>query len=134
MDRKAILSTLWVFYVVNILYADVLNILGEAGATNVEGAELIDTLTSPVALLGAAAFLELAMVMIILSRLLKHNANRWANVVVATLHTLGLTASLFVGSPTIYYGFFVIVEVFALLYIAWYAWTWREPDTSSSTT
>lgn len=124
-DRKVIFSTLWVFYVLNILYADVLNIMGETATTTAEDVELINTLTSPEMLLGAAIFLEMAMVMIVLSRLLKHGINRWANIIIATLHTLGLLASLFAGTPTIYYIFFVIVEVTTLLFIVWYAWSWK---------
>lgn len=123
---KVILSTLWIFYVLNILYADVLNLMSEAVATTSEAEELINTLLSPEMLLSTAIFLELAMVMVILSRLLKYGMNRWANIIVASLHTLGLIASVFVGTPTIFYIFFVVVEVSALLFIIWYAWSWKE--------
>lgn len=128
-DRKAILSTLWVFYLINIIYADILNILGESGSTKaLESEELINTLVSSEMLLVSAIFLEIAMVMIVLSRLLKYGINRWANIIIATLHTLGLLASLFVGALKIYYVFFVIVEIITLLYIVWYAWTWKPKD------
>jgi len=123
-DKKTILSTLWVFYVLNILYADVLNLMGKA-TPKTEDVELINTLVSPEMLLGAAVFLEMAMIMIVLSRLLKHGINRWANIIIAALHTLGLMASVFVGTPTIFYIFFVIVEVSTLLIIIWYAWNWK---------
>ncbi|OAN60691.1 hypothetical protein A8B79_09215 [Balneola sp. EhC07] len=125
-DPKVILSTLWIFYVLNILYADVLNLMSEAVATTSEAEELINTLLSPEMLLSTAIFLELAMVMVILSRLLKYGMNRWANIIVASLHTLGLIASVFVGTPMIFYIFFVVVEVSALLFIIWYAWSWKE--------
>lgn len=125
-DPNVILSTLWIFYVLNILYADVLNLMSEAVATTSEAEELINTLLSPEMLLSTAIFLELAMVMVILSRLLKYGMNRWANIIVASLHTLGLIASVFVGTPTIFYIFFVVVEVSALLFIIWYAWSWKE--------
>ena len=81
-------------------------------------------------LLSTAIFLELAMVMVILSRLLKYGMNRWANIIVASLHTLGLIASVFVGTPTIFYIFFVVVEVSTLLFIIWYAWSWKEHQNS----
>ncbi|MEX2962196.1 DUF6326 family protein [Microbulbifer sp. TYP-18] len=127
-DRKVILSTLWVFYVLNILYADILNLIGE---TTVEDAELIALLISPGMLLGAAIFLEIAMIMIVLSRLLKHGINRWFNMVIATLHTLGVLASIFVGDPTIFYIFFVMVEVATLLFIIWCAWSWKAQSEKS---
>ena len=126
-NRKVLISTIWVFYLFNILYADVLTIMG-AAAPSAEATELIATLVSPVMLLVSAIFLETAMVMIVLSRVLKYRANRWLNIVIALLHTIGLVASLFVGTPTIYYLFFVVVEVSALLFIVWYAWTWAEPQ------
>ncbi|MEX0899854.1 MAG: DUF6326 family protein [Gammaproteobacteria bacterium] len=126
-DRRAILSTLWVFYLVNILYADVLGLMGGGAAATPEDVEAIATFTSPKMLLGAAIFLEMAMVMIVFSRLLAQGMNRWANITVATLHTAGLLASLLVGTPTIYYIFFVIVEMATLIFIVWYAWNWKNP-------
>lgn len=127
IDRRAVFSTLWIFYLFNILYADVLSLMGSE-APSADAAELIETLTSPEMLLGAAILLETAMLMIILSRVLKHGANRWLNIVVALLHTLAVVASLFVGTPTIFYIFFVVVEVSTLLFIVGYAWTWAEPQ------
>ena len=126
-DRRVIVSTMWIFYLFNILYADVLSLMGWK-APSADGAELIETLLSPEMLLGAAILLETAMVMIVLSRVLKYATNRWINIVVALLHTLAVVASPFVGTPTIFYIFFVVVEVSALLFIVWYAWTWAEPQ------
>lgn len=126
IDRRVILSTLWIFYVLNIIYADVLNLMGgESNATG-EDAEMISGLMSPEMLLSAAIFLEFALVMVVLSRVLKYGINRWANIVIATLHTVGLLASLFVGAPAIYYIFFVLVEVVTLLFIVWFAWCWKQ--------
>jgi hypothetical protein len=118
---------MWIFYLFNILYADVLSLMGWK-APSADGAELIETLVSPEMLLGAAILLETAIVMIVLSRVLRYNANRWINIAVALLHTVAVVASLLVGTPTIFYIFFVVVEVSALLFIAWYAWTWAEPQ------
>ena len=126
IDRRVILSTLWVFYVLNIIYADVLNLIGGEANADSKDAELINSLMSPEMLLLSAIFLELAMVMVILSRVLRHGVNRWANVVIATLHTLGLLASVFVGAPSVFYIFFVLVEVATLLFIVWYAWSWKQ--------
>lgn len=126
-DRRVVMSTLWIFYLFNILYADVLNLM-EGKAPSADAAVLIENILSPVMLLGVAIFLETAMVMIVLSRMLKYGANRWINIAVALLHTLGLVASLFVGTPTIFYIFFVAIEIPTLLFIVRYAWTWPEPQ------
>lgn len=131
-DRKVILSTLWVFFMLNILYADVLSLMEATfsgyESSTAENAELISTIVSPEMLLLIGIILELGMVMIVLSRVLKHAVNRWANIVIAILQILVLLATLFVGTPAIYYIFFVIVEVITLLFIVWYAWTWAEPQ------
>ncbi|PAJ72407.1 hypothetical protein CJF42_21470, partial [Pseudoalteromonas sp. NBT06-2] len=86
IDRKVILSTIWIFYLFNILYADVLNMMGTVTTNSANGVELIEALLSPEMLLGAAIFLETAMVMIILSRLLKYRINRWANIIIGVLY------------------------------------------------
>jgi hypothetical protein len=130
-DRRAVISTLWIFYLFNILYADVLNLIG-GEAPSADAAELVETLRSPEMLLGAAIFLETAMVMIVLSRVVKYGPNRWINLVVALLHALAVVASVFVGTPTIFYIFFVVVEVSTLLFIVWYAWTWAKPQNGSA--
>ena len=126
-DRRMVFSTIWIFYLFNILYADILTIMGRK-APFVKAAELIETLISPEMLLGTALFLETAMIMIIFSHVLKYGINRWLNITVALLHTLGLVVSLFVGTPTIFYIFFAVVEILALLFIVWYAWSWSEPQ------
>jgi len=126
-DRRVVISIVWIFYTLNTLYLNVLKILGGVTPTKSEEAELINSLATPEMLLFAAAYLEMAMVMIVLSRFLKYGINRWVNIIVATLHALGAVASLFVAAPAIHI-FFVVVEVSALLFIVWYAWTWAEPQ------
>jgi len=127
-NRRVVFSTVWIFYIFNILYADVLSLIGGIDPSKVENPELVNILISNVMLLYAAIFLELAMAMIVFSRFLTYRINRWANIIIAIIHILGLIASLFVGTPTIYYIFFVSVEIPALLFIVWYAWTWTEPQ------
>jgi len=101
--------------------------MGGVAPTTTEEAELIHTMSSPDMLLFAAIYLEMAMLMIVLSRVLKHGINRWANIIIAIVHTLGALASLLVAAPAIHI-FFVVVEVSVLLFIIWYAWTWAGPQ------
>ena len=128
-DRRTILPLLWIFYVLNILYADVLNNMGALatiGSTPITN-ELIETLLTPEMLLIAAFILEAAMVMIILSRVLSYKINRVLNITVAVIQTLTVIASLFVGESTIYYRFFASIETITSIFIIWYAWRWKEP-------
>jgi len=128
-DRKVILSTLWIFFILNTIYLNVLKILGDVKPSAPEDVEFVNSLATPEMMLFAAVFLELAMVMILLSRLLKFNINRWANIIVATIQTLGVLGSLFVATPTIHV-FFVTVEIITLLSIIWLAWSWKEAETN----
>jgi heme A synthase len=132
-ERKVLLSTLWVFFILNIIYADIISLMEVTftgfDVTTADNFELIKTILSPAMLLLVAIILELGMVMVVLSRVLKRALNRWANIVVAIIQAVVLLASLFVagGTPKIYYLFFVTVEIIALLLIIWYAWTWPKP-------
>ena len=127
-DRRVVISIAWIFVVLNYLYADVLVLLSGHSASTPEEAELVNTLSSPEIFLVAAIYLELAMVMAVLSRVLKYGLNRWINLIIAALHAIGATASLFVVTNASFYIFFVVMEVIALLFIVWYAWTWVEPQ------
>src|SRR6056297_118672 len=131
-DRKVILSTLWVFFLVNIIYADIISVMEVTftgyDVTTAENFELVQQILSPAMLLLVAIILELGMIMIVLSRVLKRAVNRWANIIIAIIQALVLSASLFVGSPDMYYIFFATVEYTTLLFIVWYAWTWTEPQ------
>ena len=131
-DRKVILSTLWVFFLVNIIYADIISVMKVTytgyDVTAAENFELVQQILSPAMLLLVAIILELGMIMIVLSRVLKRAVNRWANIIIAIIQALVLSASLFVGSPDMYYIFFATVEYTTLLFIVWYAWTWTEPQ------
>lgn len=126
LDRKTILSTLWIFVILNYLFANVLKLLGGVAPATAEEAERVSAMASPETLLFSAFYLEMAMVMIVLSRVLPNRSNRWANIIIASLHAFGALASLFVMAPALHV-FFVVVEVTALLFIVGYAWSWKQP-------
>jgi len=79
-------------------------------------------------LLGAL-LLETAIAMVLLSRVLPYRINRWANIIVAIIQIVANVQSL--TGPlywNLYYGFFTAIEIACLLFIVWYAWTWRQPE------
>ena len=122
-DRKMRLSTLWIFAMLNYIYADVFGLFFLPGAqTETAG------MTAGAAL-GFAVLMETSIAMVLLSRVLKRGANRWANIVAGAIHTLSVIATLF-GSrpPAPYYMFFATVEIACTLFIIWYAWTWPRPE------
>lgn len=74
------------------------------------------------------------MAMILLSWMLKPEANRWANIVAGVIETLAVLFTQFIGptfnftTTTSYYLFFGTMEVPCTLLIVWYAWRWTSDD------
>jgi len=133
-DRKAMLSLLWIFVMLNFTYADILtlyfnNVLQkEAWKLFQSGYVGSVHITQGFVLLGAV-LLETSIAMVLLSRVLKYRANRWANIIVGVIQIVANVQSL--TGPlywNLYYAFFTAIEIACLLFIVWYAWTWRQPE------
>jgi uncharacterized protein DUF6326 len=128
-SRKVILSTLWIFALLNYLYCDVVSLmdpelLRQYMAGNVGGIHITQGF-----LLAASILMEIPISMILLSRVLQYRANRWANIVAGTIMTVVQALSLTFGtSPTGYYIFFSIIEIASTCFIVWYAWKWANPE------
>lgn len=126
MDIKVKLSLLWIFAVLNYLYADVLTLmdsstLKEIMSGTVGGMEITQTF-----LFIGAILMETAILMVILSRFLEYTLNRWANIIVGIIHTLAVSASMFVGTPSLYYLMFGTIEIITTISIVWIAWKWKS--------
>jgi len=126
-DRKVILSTLWIFAMFNYLYADVFTLFFDPAAQQ-EALEV--TQGSGLAVLVFALLMETAIAMILLSRVLKSRANRWANILVGVLHTALVAWSAIGQMLTSFYVFFATIEIACTLFIIWYAWTWTGLEDS----
>jgi len=125
IDTKVLLSTLWIVVMINMLKADILSLfipgaLDEVAKTSVSVGASIHQL-----MLGAAIIGQLAVAMIILSRVLKYSLNRWVNIVVS----LVIIAYIWGGMASYpHYIFIATVETLCLLLIVWFAWTWRNVE------
>ena len=121
-DRKVILSTLWIFATLNYIYADVFTLFFNPTAQK-------ETLAMPQgAVLVFAILMETALAMVLLSRVLKYGANRWANIAAGVFHTAFVSWSLFGQTPRLFYVFFATIEIACTLFIVWYAWKWPNPE------
>jgi len=116
-DRKVILSTLWIFALLNYIYADIFTLFFNTEAQT-------ETMTAG-AVVGFAFLMETAIAMVLLSRILKYGANRWANIVAGVIHTALVSWSLSVGTSPAFYIFFAAIEILCTLFIVWYAWKWK---------
>ena len=122
-DTKVLLSTLWIVVMINMLKADILSLYIPGAADEVArtaGETPIATL-----MLGGAIMMELSIVMIILSRVLKYKANRWANIIVSVITIAFIWGGM---SSQPHYIFIAAVETICLLLIVWFAWKWNNLD------
>jgi len=128
-DRKVKLSTLWIFVMFNYLYCDVVALMDPGLLKQFMTGNVGGILMTPGFLLQAAILMEIPITMVILSRVLKYRANRWANIIAGALMTVVQLSSLFLGSPpTIYYVFFSVIEIACTLFILVYSWNWRTTE------
>jgi poly(A) polymerase Pap1 len=72
--------------------------------------------------------IHIEIAMVLLSRFLKYSANRWANVIAGVFHTAFVAWSMIGETPALFYVFFASIEIVCTLFIAWYAWSWRNPE------
>jgi hypothetical protein len=136
-DTKERLSLLWIFALLNYLYADVVALFAIVGSRN---ADDVPHLTQW-AQLGSAVLMEIPIAMILASRLLPFRANRLANIIAGGILTLVNGFLTFVpplagwGRPPAFpeYLFFATIETVATSVIIWQAWTWSgvKPAVSS---
>lgn len=131
-EMRARLSTLWIFVMFNYLYCDVLGLMDPESLRgfldgNVGGIEITQGF-----LLSASILMEIPMAMVLLSRVLKYRANRWANIGAGTLMIVVQFSTLFFGSsPTPFYLFFSVIEIACTSVIVWYAWKSPDPEKQS---
>jgi len=75
-------------------------------------------------LLAGAIVMETAIIMILLSQILKRNANRWVNMIIGLFNIVYIVT----GGHGLYYVFFTSIEVASILLIIWFAWKWPKPQ------
>ena len=128
-DTKERLSLLWIFALLNYLYADVFALFAIVDSPNLADAPHLP----PWALLGSAVLMEIPIAMIVACRLLPFGANRLANIIAGAILTLVSGFLTFVPplvgarTPALpEYLFFATIETVCTSVIIWQAWTWSE--------
>jgi len=125
LDTKVLLSTLWVVVMINMLKADILSLNIPGAAEEVAKTSVSTGASIPQLMLIGAVMGNLAIAMIILSRVLKYGINRWVNIVVGIV-----TIAYIWGGMSSYphYIFIATIETICLLLIIWFAWKWRNVE------
>ena len=121
-DVKVLLSTLWIVVMFNMGYADILSLFIPETLEEL-AAFAGDTPISQLMLAGAV-IVEIPLIMVILSRVLKYKVNRWANIIVGVFTIIMVIAG---GSTHPHYILMATIEVVCMLLIVWYAWNWQKP-------
>ncbi len=127
-DRKIILSTLWIFVMLNYLYCDVLGFMDPELLNQYITGTVNGLVINEEFLLAIAVLLEIPIAMVLLSRILNYQANRWSNIIAGAIKTIIMIVTMFVGTPSYYYLFFGIIEIATTSFIVYYAWTWTNPE------
>lgn len=123
--RPALLSRLWIFVMLNYLYADVFSLMDPLLLPQWLRGEVEGIAVTRPLLLAAAVMMEVPIAMTLLSRLLPARANRLANLGAASFKTLAVVASLVAAKPNLHAAFFAAVELAGTVAIAIIAWRWR---------
>ncbi len=122
-DKKVILSTLWIFVMLCIAYADLIGFIEPGTLEKIINGDTGFVLT-PAIILIFSLFQAIPIAMILVSRWFRRDVNRWLNIVASVLTLLYVLGG---GNwESVSYPVFATLEVIAMLGIIWQAWTWRN--------
>ena len=135
-DTKERLSVLWIFALLNYLYADCTALFAIVGSPNLSDAPHF----RPWVLLASSVYMEIPIAMIVACRLPPFRANRLANIIAGAIMTLVNGFLTFVpplagwGRPPALpeYLFFATIETVCTSVIVWKAWTWSGVEAAVS--
>ena len=125
LDKRAKLSSLWVFVFINMIFRD-LHEFGRPGFLEevmtgvVNGVQITDGL-----LLVGGIMIAVPLLMIPLIQFLNFKANRLTNLFMVVLQILSVIGNNM--APDLDDVFFAVIEIAALLLILRLAWNWTKP-------
>ena len=124
-DKKVTLSTLWVFVMFCIAYADIIGFLEPGTLEKIINGNVGFELT-PAIILIISLVQAIPISMILVSRWFRRDVNRWLNIAASVLTLLYVLGGGNWESTS--YFIFAALEVAAILGIIWLAWTWRSNE------
>ena len=115
MDIKTKLSTLWIVVMFNMVFADILGF----AMTLMSGDLTPEVVVADWGMLIFAIILQVPILMIFFSRILKRSVNRWVNTAAAVITTAFVVGG---ASYDIVYYFFAGMEILCMALIVWNVW------------
>jgi len=124
-DKKVTLSTLWIFVMFCIAYADIIGFIEPGTLEKIINGEVGVDLT-PTIMVMISLFQAIPIAMILVARWFRRDVNRWLNLVASVLTLLYVLGGGNWESAS--YPVFAALEVVAILGISWLAWNWRNDE------
>jgi hypothetical protein len=124
IDPKIKLSLLWIFVVLNMVYADILSLMD---SNSIIRGIMVGAPLPAGGLLAGAIAMETSIAMVILSWVLTYKVNRWVTIIIGVF----MIWQIIIGGHGLYYLFFTSIEVASILLIIWFSWKWRSPEVQS---
>ncbi|VAW34441.1 hypothetical protein MNBD_CHLOROFLEXI01-5129 [hydrothermal vent metagenome] len=125
VDRKVLFSTLWIFVLLNIIFRDIHELVTAEALQEIMTGVINGRQISEELIFIGAFIVEIPIVMVLLSRILKYSLNRWANIIAGAVTLVVVVTGAITDLDD---WFFVIVESVALIFIIWYAWKWPKQE------
>ncbi|MEM7333850.1 MAG: DUF6326 family protein [Chloroflexota bacterium] len=124
-EMKSLLSTLWIFIFLNILFKDIHELLRAGYIEQMISGTVNGNQVTELTLLIAAIGLQLPISMIVLSRVLAYPINRRLNMILPVLTAVIILTNE--PNPDPDNIFFAIINVAVSGLIIWLAWQWPNP-------
>lgn len=119
-DTRILLSALWISLMLTYLLGDVLRMYS---GDFTPGQPLGGMQPTQTLWFGAAVLMLIPILMVVLTLILDHSVNRWANIIVAIIFFLFNLVGL-PTYPSAYDKFLIAVGLVFNGLTVWYAWNW----------
>jgi len=130
MNMREKLSTLWIVVMFCMAFADIVGFMTPGALEDIMDQSAAPFPITQEIMLVFSVLIAIPIVMIYLSRVLKVQANRWANIIAGAITILFVTG---LGSAVLSYYLFATIEVVCMLFIIWLAWNWPKKEISGNT-
>jgi len=118
---RKVVSSLWLFAILNYLYCDLLGLMYPEDLQGFLDGKVGGLVIDQPFLLNAAILMTVPMASVLISRIASHRFARVESILAAAMMTLVQLATLFIGTATLHYMYFSVIEVATTIAIVWMA-------------
>jgi len=118
---RKVVSSLWLFAILNYLYCDLLGLMYPEDLRGFLDGKVGGLVIDQPFLLNAAILMTVPMASVLISRIASHRFARVESILAAAMMTLVQLATLFIGTATLHYMYFSVIEVATTIAIVWMA-------------